>query len=197
MKLRSIRLKNFRQFYGETPRLDFTAASTERNVVVIHGSNGSGKTALLNAFTWALYTEFTRGFQYPDDLINKRALREAKPKDTVEAWVEVAFEHGDWQYVLRRTATKRRNDDQWEAEHDPIASLQACGTDGQWKAEARVSDAIGRILPKDLHGYFFFDGERIERIVDAGRDEQRALGAATKTLLGIEVLVRGGKPPGW
>lgn len=193
MKLQSIQLKNFRQFYGETAVLRLSTSSRNHNVVVFHGSNGSGKTALLNAFTWALYEAFTRGFQYPDQLINKRALRLAQPGEVVDAWVEVRFEHEDRHYVLRRAieAERRPGEPEWTRLGDARASLQWCGADGKWNSQDRVGDAIGRILPADLHSYFFFDGERIERIVQASKDEQVALGEATKRLLGLEVLVRG------
>jgi hypothetical protein len=46
MILESLQLKNFRQFYGETPKIEF--ASGEKNVTVFHGENGSGKPAVLN-----------------------------------------------------------------------------------------------------------------------------------------------------
>jgi len=49
MKLMSIKLCNFRQFYGKTPEI--VLACGERNTTIIHGNNGAGKTTLLNAFT--------------------------------------------------------------------------------------------------------------------------------------------------
>ena len=62
MILSSIQLYNFRQFYDASPIIEFS--SGKQNVTVIHGINGSGKTALLNAFTWVLYEEHTRDFYY-------------------------------------------------------------------------------------------------------------------------------------
>ncbi len=50
MKLTSIKMCNFRQFYGKTPEI-LLAGGKERNTTVIHGNNGAGKTGLLNAFT--------------------------------------------------------------------------------------------------------------------------------------------------
>ena len=46
----------------------------QRPVTLILGTNGAGKTALLNAFTWAIYGEFTEGFDRREDLINHEAL---------------------------------------------------------------------------------------------------------------------------
>ena len=74
MKLMSIQLNNFRQFYGMTQEI--ILASGERNTTVIHGNNGAGKTTLLNAFTWVLYEKFTAAFAVEDQLVNKRAVSE-------------------------------------------------------------------------------------------------------------------------
>ncbi len=193
MRLTYLEIENFRQFFGKTARLRFHPAGNDKNVVVIHGANGSGKTALLNAFTWALYGTFTRGFQYHDQLINKRALRSADPDDSVHAWVEVGFEHDQRTYSLRRTVSAQRvgGADDWQLAGDPQATLCWCDQDGKWHRRDDVDDAVGRILPVDLHHYFFFDGERIERLVVAEKEEQRLLGKATRKLLGIEVLERG------
>lgn len=195
MRLTSLEIENFRQFYGKTAPLRFASAGQDKNVVVIHGANGSGKTALLNAFTWALYGQFTRGFQHRDQLINKRALRAAGPDDTVQAWVEIGFEHEEHTYSLRRTVSAKGMSDANDSTPagEPQAVLRWCGPDGNWREEegsAGIGDAIGRILPVDLHHYFFFDGERIERLVAAEKVEQRLLGDATKKLLGIEVFER-------
>ena len=60
MKLMSIQLCNFRQFYGKTPEI--ILAGGTRNTTIVHGNNGAGKTTLLNAFTWVLYEKFTAAF---------------------------------------------------------------------------------------------------------------------------------------
>jgi DNA sulfur modification protein DndD len=60
MKLISIQLYNYRPFYGLTPEIVF-ASRDGQNTTVIHGNNGAGKTAILNAFTWVLYERFTPG----------------------------------------------------------------------------------------------------------------------------------------
>ena len=193
MRLLQLCMGNFRQFHGTTPKMNLEPVSRDRNVVLFHGVNGSGKTAILNAFTWVLYGEYPSGAE--DRIVNKRATREASGH-RVRAWVEVLFQHGHHTYEIRRTVV---------AEFDPIS--KQWGEDGRgevtimsndkrssqgWKREdgKRVDEIVGRILPGDLYGYFFFDGERIERIVQNRQTERVQLGKATKTLLGVEVLSR-------
>lgn len=190
MNLLSLRMHNFRQFLDTTPEIQF--ASGKKSVTVIFGTNGAGKTAVLNAFTWALYDSTTRGFLFPEQILNKTAVRQAKPGDTVEAWVEIKFDHLGKKYVLRKThrALRTRNEAEAVDQEDDVKTLQWAGEDGQWRTEGSISDVIGRILPIDLHTYFFFDGERIERLVQPTKDEQADIANATRKLLGIEILER-------
>jgi len=186
MKLMSIQLSNFRQFYHTTPEIFL--AGTERNTTVIHGNNGAGKTTLLNAFTWVLYEKFTAAFAVEEQLVNKRAISEVQIGESVECWVSLVFEHDGKRYRFRRACKAYRNNDKIEHTKS-ILSPYISADDGRWVISPQTSeDIIGRILPETLYQYFFFDGERIERIV---RDEKKGeIAEATKELLGIKVLNR-------
>lgn len=186
MKLISIRLCNFRQFYGKTPEIHL--AFGERNTTIIHGNNGSGKTTLLNAFTWVLYEKFTAAFASEDQLVNKRAIAEASLKDAVDCWVEIGFEHHNKRYQAKRLCRTYKTEAGIEQGKSELY-LQIAGDDGRWLLPQQLpDDIIGRILPVTLHQYFFFDGERIEQIVRS--DQKLEIAEATKTLLGVEVLDR-------
>jgi len=186
MKLMSIRLCNFRQFYGKTPEI--VLAFGERNTTIIHGNNGAGKTTLLNAFTWVLHEKFSAAFASEDQLVNKRAIAEAKLKDLVECWVEVGFEHNNKRYQAKRLCRGYKTEAGVEQGKSELY-LQIAGDDGRWLLPQQLpEDIIGRILPVSLHQYFFFDGERIEQIVRS--DKKSEIAEATKTLLGVEVLDR-------
>jgi len=190
VNLISLRMHNFRQFLGTTTEIRF--ASGKKNVTAIFGTNGAGKTAILNAFTWTLYDSTTRGFLFPEQITNKAALRQAKPGDIVESWVEIKFDHLGNKYVLRKThrAIRTKNEGEAVSQDNDVKTLQWAGEDGQWRTENSIADVIGRMLPVDLHTYFFFDGERIERLVQPTKEEQADIANATRKLMGIEVLER-------
>jgi DNA sulfur modification protein DndD len=186
MKLMSIVLCNFRQFYNQTPEIKL--AWGEQNITVIHGNNGAGKTALMNGFTWVLYEKFSAAFAVGEQLVNKRALAEAKSGKKVDCWVEIIFEHDTSRYKVRRACRVYKGEN--NAEHSKSELfLQISKDDGRWMPSAQhPDDIIGRILPESLHQYFFFDGERIEQIVR--HDKKEEIAEATKELLGVEVLSR-------
>jgi len=186
MKLLGLKLYNFRPFHGEHS-LTF-AKTAERNITVIHGNNGSGKTALLNAFTWALYERFTAALASPDQLVNRRALAEAADQERVDCWVEVAFDHDGKQYRVRRSCQASKQGEEVAQTASDVA-MQFVGDDGRWSTlptSKNPDDVIGRMLPKSLHQYFFFDGERIEQLVRT--DNRAEIAEATQKLLGVKVL---------
>ena len=186
MKLISIRLCNFRQFYGKTPEI--LLASGKQNTTVIHGNNGAGKTTLLNAFTWVLYEKFSAAFASEDKLVNKRAIAEAPLGEAVDCWVELGFEHQNKRYQAKRLCRAYKTEVGVEQGQSELY-LQIAGDDGRWLLPQQLpEDIIGRILPTNLHQYFFFDGERIEQIVRS--DKKVEIAEATKSLLGVEVLNR-------
>ncbi|MCC3418681.1 MAG: AAA family ATPase [Microcoleus sp. PH2017_01_SCD_O_A] len=186
MKLMSIVLCNFRQFYGQTPEIKL--AWGEQNITVIHGNNGAGKTALMNGFTWVLYEKFSAAFAVGEQLLNKRALAEAKSGKKVDCWVEIIFEHDTSRYKVRRACRVYKGENNVEHGKNELF-LQISKDDGRWMPSAQhPDDIIGRILPESLHQYFFFDGERIEQIVR--HDKKEEIAEATKELLGVEVLSR-------
>ena len=186
MKLISIRLCNFRQFYGKTPEILLSFG--ERNTTIIYGNNGAGKTTLLNAFTWVLYEKFSAAFASENQLVNKRAVAEATLKEAVDCWVEIRFEHDNKRYQAKRLCRAYKTEAGVEQGKSELY-LQIAGDDGRWLLPQQLpEDIIGRILPATLHQYFFFDGERIEQIVRS--DKKAEIAEATKTLLGVEVLNR-------
>jgi len=183
MKLLSIKLFNFRQFWGEVELK--LADQAGRSITVIHGNNGAGKTTLLNAFTWLLYGQHTGAFASPDQHINKRAIAQAAPNSRVDCWVEVLFEHNGNRYRVRRSCyTQSGAIDSPEQGGDLALQIN----NKLIQPPESPEDKVGQVLPESLHRYFFFDGERIDRM--AKSENKLEIAKAIKTLLSVEVLDR-------
>ena len=74
MLLESIKLENFRQFRNES--IDFAQGVDGKNVTIIIGENGTGKTTFAQAFFWCMYgeTEFSDKV-----MLNKVVAADLKP----------------------------------------------------------------------------------------------------------------------
>ncbi|MEH1944835.1 MAG: AAA family ATPase [Nostoc sp.] len=187
MKLTSIKLCNFRSFYGTTPEM-LLAGGDVQNTTIIHGNNGSGKTSLLNAFTWVLYDKFSAAFASIEQLVNKRAIAEAQKGQAVECWVEIGWEHEGKRYRVKRACRGYKNEGDFDAGKTQL-TMWVGADDGKWNIPTQQpDDIINQILPATLHQYFFFDGERIEEIVRS--DKKAEIAEATKIFLGVEVINR-------
>ena len=93
MKLDHIVLQNFRQYFGQQ-KLIFSQ-DPRKNVTVIHGVNGAGKTSLFLAINWCLYGEviLKEGVANLTELVSKEAVSEAQIGDEIETSVYLIFTH--------------------------------------------------------------------------------------------------------
>ncbi|QDV24631.1 AAA family ATPase [Aureliella helgolandensis] len=142
MKFISLRMRNWRSFQGQH-EIEFSV-DPERPVTLLLGPNGAGKTALLNAFTWAIYGEFTEGFDHTDRLVN---LAAAELDKSADAFVEIRLQHEEDEYSVRRSTNAQR---QLTADNDLVVTRNG---------ERAVEADIHRILPKPLKDLFFFPAE--------------------------------------
>ncbi len=190
MKILSLALNNFRQFYGQQ-EAEFASGDTEQNITVFHGYNGAGKTALLNAFVWCLYGA-APDLENADRLENERAVGEAPVGSEIRVSVCLRFEvHGETWRVERSRTSVKTGTGTIQRKADTLG-LQRVRTNGELddiNPESSRQTRIEQILPKTLYPFFFFNGERVERL--AGADAYDAVESGIKTLLDIAVYERG------
>ena len=187
MLLQSIKLVNFRQFRNES--IDFAGGADGKNVTIIIGENGTGKTTFAQAFFWCLYgeTEFS-----DKSMLNKMVATEMRPGQDVKVQVELKLHHGEVDYTLIREQTYRKdNANRIKADNTvfDIATKDASGNTTYVKKSMCESE-VKSILPKELSRYFFFDGERIEKMskdISTGK-KATDFAEAVKGLLGLNAM---------
>ena len=187
MLLKSMSLKNFRQFNG-TQSVSFST-DPERNVTVIMGENGSGKTTLAQAFTWCLYGDT----DFDDQLVlNKAVAQNIGPNGEASVQVKIAMVHLGTEYVMTRDQ-KYTTDSTGNLKrpNNTVFKIQYKNKDGQqdFVKESEVDLRMKEILPKELAKYFFFDGERIGNMSkEIRKGKSKEFADAVKSLLGLSAF---------
>jgi len=162
MQIKSIILKNFRQF--QNTKINFST-DEDKNVTFIMAKNGVGKTTLAQAFSWCLYGEsdFT-----DQKLLNKKIAQDMPTNDVCDVVVELRIKHRDIDYsVSRKLSYRKEFNGEIKAEKTILYVAKKdllTGEDKSINGDAKCQNEIQSILPKELYRYFFFDGERIEKM---------------------------------
>ena len=187
MRLIHLHLKDFRQFFGEQT-VQFADDNT-KNITVFHGFNGSGKTALLNAFIWSLYGQTTPDLEEPRKMFNEAAAAALAPGESSEFFVEVKFSRYQGEvYVARRTATVKCTDDGKIIQGPGDLHLGVHKESGEYQKLDAAQLYVNRHLPESLYPFFFFNGERVEKL--AGKNAYDQVEGGIKTLLNVEIFER-------
>jgi DNA sulfur modification protein DndD len=174
--LRWLELRNFRVF--ERARLDLTHDPL-RPIVLLEGTNGSGKSNLIAALRWAL-VEHAGASRVPSEFLHENA-----DGDRPELRVRLALDiDGDPVEVWRRCAFERRS----SGFVPGAATLTVRLPGGVTLQDAEASDWLGGRLPPEVVGYFVFDaestlvqelsGQKGESLPEVRNQVEAAVGAA-------------------
>ena len=187
MLLESIKLENFRQFRNET--IDFAKGIDGKNVTIIIGENGTGKTTFAQAFFWCLYgeTEFS-----DKNILNKLVATELKPGQEAKVQVILKLRHGDVFYTLMREQAYHKDYSNRIKGDNTIFDIAIKDPSGNtsYVKKTLCEAEVKSILPKELSRYFFFDGERIEKMskdISTGK-KANDFAEAVKGLLGLNAM---------
>jgi DNA sulfur modification protein DndD len=193
MILLNMELENFRQFIGRQ-EIAFAVAET-KNVTVLHGFNGSGKTALLNAFRWCLYGQCSPDFERPDILENEAAYSKLSMGESMTVRVMIKFEdyneNGEKvKYKATRDMIIQKSDSGTrEVKQQPLLTLFYIDPSGDAQpAKEPVQYTIDSIMPPELSPFFFFNGERIEEL--ASPESGKNIDTAVRRVLDIYPIER-------
>lgn len=190
MILRELRLKNFGLFRGMQR---FELSPTGRNgtgkpIILFGGMNGGGKTTIFDGLQLALYGSRARcskraGRSYEDFL--RDSINNGTPPE-VGAGVAVGFSIATngvpSEYEVRRD---------WQVTDGKVKESLVVHRDGfpDYSLTRQWSQLIEELLPFEISQLFFFDAEKIRALAEDASSSE-TLGAAIKTLLGLDIVER-------
>lgn len=205
MKLISLELKDFRQYYG-TQSINFGSES-EKNITIILGENGEGKTGIFRSVIFSLFGEITLSGENDSlrrnrkknteliHLVNINKLEEEKD-NPVEAYVKIKFSHREKVYEIKRSITEMMElDGNIIGEDTTEVEMIITDEDGNVSPDKIINDndvqlELSKIIDKKLKDFFFFDGEKIESLSKPNKQTREEVKLGIIRLLQIDSITK-------
>lgn len=197
MIIKSIELNNFRIYCGVN-KIDLTP-NNERNIIIVSGNNGYGKTTFLMSLVWCLYG---KNMEKVDELYKK----EIDEKGSYNKYIgnslnTFAAQNGETRFSVAVTFTDVEIPNTTCTEITLIRSYdRATSTSDELKIliDGKENDLFNDkdeeemfirdyILPIEIAKFFFFDAEKIVSFAQVNTPKQRTeLSQAYSQVLGIQ-----------
>lgn len=183
MKLNRLTINNFYRYYGKQEIVFST--DNDKNVTVLRGENGAGKTTLLNAFYWVMYGDVMEPLTIKG-MLNNRAAEEMKNSSIETSYIKLEFEDRGTEYTILRKQKfiKQNNVIKPNSIEKPYIEYRDKRTGNS--IEITEKDFFEGIIPKRLREFFFFDGERINKLAQV--DGKVEIRKAILDILGLTTI---------
>ncbi|KQY91220.1 hypothetical protein ASD24_24225 [Paenibacillus sp. Root52] len=167
MHIQKLALRNIGAYHGELNKFDFRTTAN-RNVILLGGKNGAGKTTILESLRIVLFGSMAYGFVTENEpyyrkirtLLNRKAINE----NETDAF-QITLDYSSTEdFELHEYSLVRS----WRIKNDRIRESFAVKRDNQFLTAQQTSDFQSRLreeMPPKLFELCLFDGEDISRIV--------------------------------
>lgn len=187
MKINKIVLYNFNSFEGMN-EFDFTSSDEDKNIILIGGKNGAGKTSLFTAIKIALYGPLAFGYvginpHYVSkikDCINSKAFQTDKVQAKVELTISLMVERELREFIITR---------EWDYSGQKLIenySVSELGRALDNKELSYFQNYLQGMIPPDLFEFFLFDGEAVGDIFSTSV-YNKYVRNAVYTLCGLDI----------
>lgn len=188
MKINRIVLYNFNSYEGLN-EFDFTSNDGNKNIILIGGKNGAGKTSLFTAIKIALYGPLSFGYVGVNpiyiakikDCINSKSFQ----MDVVESRVQIAIS-----LMVEREIKEYEITREWDYTRQKLEERYYVKTDGCLLGDQELSyfqNYLQGMIPPDLFEFFLFDGEEVGSIFSTSTYNTYVKNAVY-TLCGLDIF---------
>lgn len=202
MKISKIKFNNFRIYKGEN-EIDLSSSDPLKNINIIAGKNGFGKTTFLTSLIWCFYgkmmveveEKYKRDVRtvggYEDfllTLINRDVKADYEIDQNINPIMSVEIELKDLKIPSMPSESvliKRSFNGKYKNEE---VKVLIDGLENELTKEVGYEVFINDfILPREIAKFFFFDAEKIVTLAEAkSRSELKNLSKAYSEVLGIK-----------
>lgn len=162
MKINKVKLHNFSSYEGNN-EFDFEITDAGKNIVLIGGKNGAGKTSLFTAIKVALYGPLAYGYVGVNshyiskikDLINSKAFQQEVVESEVQLTLQLKIERDIRNYVITR---------KWDYTNQKLTEEYTVARDGKLLNDQELSyfeNYLRSIIPPDLFEFFCLTEKRL------------------------------------
>lgn len=196
MWIAKIELFNFKSYQHQV--FDFPQPRAGRNIVLIGGMNGYGKTSILEALYLGLYgkeaVEHLGRAGLKDDVGYRKFVERALHGTAVRTgrdamWVKIQINRTQAEgfEVTRKWFFSRSGD--WTGEDEVVIYQVRDGIRGRALAAEKLPELLDQqFIPAHVAPFFFFDGEEVKKLADQSRSDQ--IKSGIEGLLGVVLLRR-------
>ncbi|WP_347861074.1 AAA family ATPase [Salimicrobium sp. PL1-032A] len=175
MQFHSLSLVNFRVYYGRQTIDLSNYNKDQKNITLIGGLNGTGKTSILTAIRLLLYGIDKVGKRELAGSINNKHFEESGKNAVLE--LEFTFNHKN--YKLKGTLHYNSKQELTMMEREMVLDNKKIKL-----SESELQGFINRNIPSDVSTFFLFDGEKVQELVD--QQEKGDLKASIQEIVSLE-----------
>lgn len=166
IQLQKIYLKNWKCYTEQTIIFNIDSENNvdkRKNILVVYGQNGAGKTSLQEGILWCLYGEDAIPRQKLDKCFNRINII-SNPQ--LEILVKLTFTDGQYIYDIQREAKRVSRGSSFFSEVRGPSFYE----NNQLKPDAK--ERIESLLPRSCREFFFFDGAKIKEYAKLTHTEE-------------------------
>ena len=194
MRIEQIKISNFRSYKGDV-KIDFENNSGDKNITLISGKNGFGKTSFLTSLIWGFYGKLMSKVEdkYKHEIkssggyekfLNNQFNRNQKKEKLLK--VEISLSEILIPSIPCKNVTIKRhfNIDKSRENLEILIDGKVNELTKKVGFETFINDFI---LPREIAKFFFFDSEKIVSLAEAKtKDELKSLSRAYSEVLGLK-----------
>lgn len=169
MRIESLTIDNYRQY--RHAEYNFGKKDGKNDIHIVLGSNGVGKTNMMNAITWCLYDkEMHLGDKNTAaPMINSSYIQELREQNETLGSVTVVIiiasqDDNDSKIRVQRTSSFRINPNNVKNLEERLEVMNM--RNNEWQSvvdEETAKSMIHKYVPEEINEYIFFDGEQLEK----------------------------------
>ena len=164
MKINYLKLNNIGPYVGEH-KFDLNTNSS-KNVILIGGKNGAGKTTFLKSIKFGLFGSFAMGLKTDTDRYFYEIKSLINNKSKKDFYIEISFDYIEnfesKEYIMRR---------EWYYIESEIKEKLTIFSNNELLNETdakELSDKLRAVTSPQLINSYIFDGEKISSIIENG-----------------------------